>query len=113
MVAATVELVALPPLTEQERRAAAEAALVARRRRAAVKKDLSAGSIGLSQVFEMGRNDPAVAKMRVSDLLAAMPRIGPVRAQAIMERAEIATSRRLRGLGERQRQVLLTYFEGM
>lgn len=113
MVAATVELVALPQLSEQERRAAAEAALVARRRRAAVKKDLADGSIGLSQVFDLGRSDPAVAKMRVSDLLAAMPRIGPVRAQAIMEQAEIATSRRLRGLGDRQRHALLAYFEGM
>lgn len=113
MVAATVEYVALPQLSEQERRAASEAALVARRRRAAVKKELAEGSIGLADVLELGRHDQAVAKMKVSDLLAAIPRIGPVRAHAIMEQSEIAATRRLRGLGERQRHALLAYFEGM
>jgi hypothetical protein len=105
--------VVLPQLSEQERKAAAEAALVARRRRAAVKKELADGQIGLAEVFDLGKVEPAVAKMRVSDLLAAMPRIGPVRAQAIMEQSDIAASRRLRGLGERQRLALLAYFEGM
>lgn len=113
MITATFEGVVLPQLSEEERRAAAEAALVARRRRAEVKKELAEGSLGLAEVFELGRTEPAVAKMRVSELLAAMPRIGPVRAQAIMEQSDIAASRRLRGLGQRQRHALLAYFEGM
>ena len=41
-----------------------------------------------------------------------MPGVGKVRAAQIMERLEIATSRRLRGLGDRQRKALLTEFEG-
>lgn len=61
----------------------------------------------------MAASDRAIAKMRVMDLLEAMPRIGPVRAQAIMDQLEIASSRRLRGLGERQRRGLVEYFEGM
>lgn len=61
----------------------------------------------------MSDSDPAVAKLRVSDLLAALPRIGPVRAEAIMGTLAIAPTRRVRGLGERQRRALLAYFEGM
>jgi ribosomal protein S13 len=50
--------------------------------------------------------------MKVSALLEALPGVGKVRAQQIMERLEIAPSRRLRGLGERQRKALLAEFDG-
>src|SRR5256714_9040616 len=50
--------------------------------------------------------------MKVSALLEAMPGVGKVRAQQIMERLEIAPSRRLRGLGDRQRKALLADFNG-
>ncbi len=50
--------------------------------------------------------------MKVSALLESMPGVGKVRAAQLMERLEIAPSRRLRGLGERQRRALLTEFDG-
>jgi ribosomal protein S13 len=53
-----------------------------------------------------------LGKMKVSALLEAMPGVGKVRAAQIMERLEIAPSRRLRGLGDRQRKALLADFEG-
>jgi len=105
--------VGLPELSDEQRRAAAAAALAARRRRAEVKRQLAAGDVALGEVLNLAQEDPALAKMRVSDLLAAMPRIGPIRAQVIMEQSDIAATRRVRGLGERQRHTLLAYFERM
>lgn len=103
----------LPELSAEERAAAADAALAARRRRAEIKAEVSSGRLTLAEVMAMSDSDPAVAKLRVSDLLAALPRIGPVRAEAIMGTLAIAPTRRVRGLGERQRRALLAYFEGM
>lgn len=103
----------LPELSAQERAAAADAALAARRRRAEIKADLASGRLSLAEVLDLAASDPAVAKLRVADMLAALPRIGPVRAEAIMGTLGIATTRRMRGLGERQRRALLAYFEGM
>lgn len=110
---ATVVPVGLPELTAEDRAAAAAAALEARRRRAEVKEQLAGGELSIAEVLTMADADKSLAKMRVVDLLEAIPRIGPVRAQAIMEQLEIASSRRLRGLGERQRRGLVELFEGM
>ena len=94
----------LPELTPAERSAAASAALAARRRRAEIKAALPAA-------LDLAGHDQALAKMRVVDLLGAMPRIGPVRASEIMERNNVAATRRIRGLGERQRSALLAEFD--
>lgn len=103
----------LPKLSAADRAAAADAALAARRRRAEIKADLSSGRLSLTDVIAMADADPAVAKLRVADMLAALPRIGPVRAEAIMGTLGIAPTRRMRGLGDRQRRALLAHFEGM
>lgn len=49
--------------------------------------------------------------MRVLWLLEAVPGIGPVRAGRIMESVGIAHSRRIQGLGERQRTALIALLE--
>lgn len=97
----------LPELSAEERASAAAAALAARRRRAAVKDQLANGTMSLAEVLDLAQDDPALAKMRVVDLLSSLPRIGPVRAMEIMARNSVAPSRRIRGLGERQRTALL------
>jgi len=104
---------ALPELTSADRAAAANAAVAARRRRAQVKADLAEGRLTVAEALELADHDDAVAKLRVMDMLSALPRIGPVRAAAIMNQVGIASSRRMRGLGDRQREVLLNHFEGM
>lgn len=67
----------------------------------------------MAESLELADHDDAVAKLRVVDMLSALPRIGPVRAAAIMSQVGIASSRRMRGLGDRQREALLNHFEGM
>ena len=101
---------AVPPLTDEQRAAAREKAAAARRARAELKGRLKRGGTTLKQVLDDAENDEAVAKLKVSALLESLPGVGKVRAAAVMEQLEIAPSRRVRGLGERQRQALLNEF---
>lgn len=102
---------ALPQLTEEQRTAALEKAAAARRTRAELKDRLKRGGTTLKEVLKQSDNDEVLGKMKVSALLEAMPGVGKVRAAQIMERLEIAPSRRLRGLGDRQRKALLADFD--
>lgn len=101
----------LPDLDADQRRAALEKAARARRVRAELKHMLKAGEVSLREVLDRAQSADALAKMRVSEVVAAMPAYGPVRARQLMERLGIAPSRRLRGLGARQRERLLAAFE--
>ena len=100
---------ALPQLTDEQRAAALEKAAAARRSRAELKAKLKRGGHA-QQVLVDAETDEALAKLKVSALLEALPGVGKVRAAALMEQFEIAPSRRVRGLGERQRQALLDEF---
>jgi ribosomal protein S13 len=64
----------------------------------------------VSQVVERSAHDDALAKLKVSALLEAIPGIGKVKATSIMERLGIAQSRRLRGLGPHQIDALKREF---
>ena len=107
----TEEIVALPQLTEEQRAAALEKAAAARKVRAELKDRLKRGGTNLKEVLTQSDSNEILGKMKVSALLEALPGVGKVRAQQIMERLEIAPSRRLRGLGERQRKALLADFD--
>lgn len=101
---------ALPELGPDERRAALVKAGEARRIRAELKQMLKSGEVSIAQVLERAGSVDALAKMKVSDVIEAMPAYGPVKARRLMERLDIAPSRRLRGLGPRQREALLATF---
>ena len=105
---------ALPQLTDEQRAAALEKAAAARRSRAELKERLKRGGTTLKQVLVDAETDEALAKLKVSALLEALPGVGKVRAAALMEQFEIAPSRRVRGprrasaAGAAQRVRLLT-----
>ena len=101
---------ALPPLTPEQRAAALEKAAAARRARAELKVRLKTSGTSLVDVLQSGENDEAIGKMKVEALLEAMPGVGKVRAPRIMERLEISPSRRVRGLGAKQREALAREF---
>ena len=107
----TEEIVALPQLTDEQRAAALEKAAAARRVRAELKERLKRGGTNLKEVLAQSDSNEVLGKMKVSALLEALPGVGKVRAAQIMQRLEIAPSRRLRGLGERQRRALLADFD--
>ncbi len=97
---------ALPPLTPEQRQAALEKAAEARRSRAELKLKLKHSALSLREILDSGETDEIVGKMKVSALLEAMPGVGKVRAQRIMAKLEISPSRRVRGLGVKQRVAL-------
>jgi hypothetical protein len=102
----------LPELDPEQRRAALVKAAEARRIRAELKQMLKAGEVTLAQVLDRAETADALAKMKVSDVIEAMPAYGPVKARRLMEELDIAQTRRIRGLGPRQREALLATFEG-
>jgi hypothetical protein len=95
----------LPVLTDEQRKQALEKAAEARRKRAELKGQLKSGKLTLTDV--LARGDDTVGKMKVSTVLESLPGVGKVRAQMIMERLDISASRRVRGLGAKQRESLL------
>ena len=95
---------ALPPLTPEARAAALEKAAIARKDRADLKGQLKRGETSLTDVLYTYGD--TVGKMKVSALLEAMPGVGKIRAKQIMDRLEISETRRIRGLGDRQREAL-------
>jgi hypothetical protein len=101
----------LPELDPEQRRQALEKAAEARRIRAELKQMLKAGEVSLRDVLERAESAEPLAKMKVAEVIEAMPGYGKIRARKLMERLDIASTRRLRGLGPRQRAGLLTTFE--
>lgn len=97
----------VPDLDPEQRRKARQKAVRVRRVRAELKQMVKTGEMTLADVLTRGDHDEAVAGMRVVDLLRAMPNYGKVRARELMDQLDIAPSRRLRGLGSRQRTRLL------
>ena len=96
----------VPQLTPEERQAALEKAKAARSRRAEVREELKSGKMTLEKVLTM-KDDPVVGRMKVSTLIETLPGYGKAKAEIIMKELEIAESRRLKGLGERQQKALL------
>ena len=99
-----------PPLTEEQRRQALEKAAIARRLRADLKEQLKSGATTLTELLAR-TGDEIVGKMKVSTVLESLPGVGRVRARKIMERLDISESRRMRGLGAKQKENLLTEFD--
>ncbi|ABY23693.1 integration host factor [Renibacterium salmoninarum ATCC 33209] len=99
----------LRPLTAQERAAALDKAARARTIRAEVKQKIKTGATSVEQVLLAADKEEALGRLKVSELLEALPGVGQVRAGAIMERIKIARTRRVRGLGVHQRKALIEF----
>ena len=67
---------------------------------------VKSGELSLEELFVLAENEECVAQMRAYDLISALPAIGEVKAARIMKSAAIAQTRRIRGLGPRQREHL-------
>ncbi|NPV71670.1 MAG: integration host factor [Firmicutes bacterium] len=96
---------ALPELTAKEKKAALEKAQVMRKKRSELRAALKKGTVDFGKVLD--GDDEITARMRVAYLLKSLPRVGKVKAQKIMEEVGIDESRRVQGLGKRQKEALL------
>jgi hypothetical protein len=97
----------LPDQTPEQRAAALAKAAEARRVRAEVKQLLKSGSISFRDVLTRSQSEDLIGGLKVESVLESLPGLGKIKAKRMMESLEIASNRRLRGLGERQRAALL------
>lgn len=101
-----------PPASSPEQRAVALAkATEARRVRAEIKELLKTGTLTLAEVLDRAESEDYIGGLKVMTVLESMPGMGKIKAKRLMESLEVASNRRLRGLGDRQRSALLAEFD--
>ena len=93
---------ALPQLTDEQRKQALEKAAAARHARAELREQIKKS---LESV--LNSDDPIASRMKVSTLIESLPGYGKAKAAKIMEELGISATRRVQGLGVRQREQLL------
>ena len=96
---------ALPQLTDEQRKAALEKAAQSRHARAELRANIKSGKVTLEEVLDS--DDPIANRMKVSALIESLPGYGKAKATKIMDELGISASRRVKGLGARQREQLL------
>ena len=96
---------ALPQLTPEQRKAALEKAAQARHERAELREKIKSGKVSLAEVLDS--DDPIANRMKVSALIESVPGFGVAKTVKLMEELGISESRRVQGLGVRQREQLI------
>ena len=96
---------ALPELTDEQRKQALEKAAAARHARAELREDIKSGKMTVADVLDS--EDPIAARLKVSALIESLPGYGKAKAAKIMNELGISATRRVKGLGARQREQLL------
>ncbi len=99
------EQMALPQLTDEQRKAALEKAAQARHERAELREKIKSGKVTLEDVLDS--DDPIASRMKVSTLIESLPGYGKAKAAKIMDELGISATRRVKGLGARQREQLV------
>lgn len=96
---------ALPQLTDEQRKAALEKAAAARHARAELREKIKKGEVSLEEV--LNSDDPIANRMKVTALIESLPGYGKAKAAKIMDELGISSTRRVKGLGARQREQLI------
>ncbi|MBF0911593.1 MAG: integration host factor [Atopobiaceae bacterium] len=96
---------ALPKLTDEQRKAALKKAAQSRHARAELREKVKIGKVSLKEV--LNSTDPIATRMKVSALIESLPGYGKAKAAKIMDELGISATRRVKGLGARQREQLL------
>ena len=96
-----------PSLTPDQRKAALAKAAQARKERAELKDHLKSGRLDPPELLQKADKDETVGKMKVLSVLESLPGTGKVKARRLMSQIGISETRRLQGLGSKQRESLL------
>lgn len=97
---------ALPTQTPEQRKAALEKAAEARHARAELRAKIKSGEMTIEKVLTTEDN-PVIDKLKVKDMIASLPGYGKAKVANIMEELNISETRRVKGLGTRQRAELI------
>jgi len=98
---------ALPTMTPEQRSQALAKAAAARTARKELLDQVKAGKLSLADVLKKSDTDELVKKTKVLAVVKALPGVGTVRAAQLLEQAQIVDTRRVGGLGARQREALI------
>ena len=99
---------ALPTLTPEQRQEALKKAAAARTARKELRDAIAHGDETIPAVLGRAKSDAVVGKTKVADLLKSVPGWGPAKVSKVLEETGIDASRRAAGLGERQREALIS-----
>lgn len=97
---------ALPQLSEEARKEALKKAAAARSARAELRTKVKSGELSFADVLAKA-GDPVVDKIKVITLLESLPGYGKAKAAKLLSELDISDSRRVKGLGEKQKAALL------
>lgn len=101
---------AIPKLSSEQLAAARASATEARRVRAELKDKVKNQELSFMDALAKAQGDDTLSRIKVVDLLRAVPRVGVTRAGEILEAADISANRRIRGLGRHQIERLSKFF---
>ena len=96
---------ALPTLSDDQRKAALVKAAAARHARAELRDNIKSGVVTVESVLTS--EDPIAQRLKVSALIESLPGYGKAKAAKVMGELGISDTRRVKGLGARQREQLL------
>lgn len=97
----------IPELTDEERRKALKRSMAARHERACFLARCKAGEVAPAEAMAA----PVAQGVPARRFIESFPGFGRARAEAVMEDAGISSTRRVRGLGCRQREAVLAALE--
>lgn len=98
----------VPQLNAEQRAAALAKASATRHARAEICRDVKAGRRSVIDV--LNSNDELILKMRVRSLLKSVPGYGRIKTDRLMAEIGITETRRIGGLGRRQKEALIEAF---
>jgi hypothetical protein len=97
---------ALPQLSDEARKEALKKAAAARSARAALRAKVKSGELSFADVLAKA-GDPVVDKIKVVTLIESLPGYGKAKAAKLLTDLDISDTRRVKGLGEKQKAALL------
>jgi guanylate kinase len=97
-------------MSDEDRRRALELSKESRQVRAKYKGLINSGELSITDFLSMAESNSILGKMRVKDLLESVPGYGKVRVENLMKKSEISPTRRVQGLGKKQRSSLIEHF---
>jgi hypothetical protein len=97
---------ALPTLSDEARKEALEKAKLARSARAALRNEVKNGEKTIAEVLSE-KDNPVIDKIKVISLIESLPGYGKAKAAKLLADLGISETRRVKGLGERQKAALL------
>ena len=96
----------LPQLSEEARKEALKKAAEARTARAELRQKVKTGELSIAEVLEKA-DDPVISKIKVSALIESLPGFGKAKVAKMMDELGISETRRVKGLGDKQKTALI------